>query len=441
MAPEAETLDAVEVVEKQAGELRASLYEVGNQLRELREKPEDQRSDSWTKEIRSTSTIVFAADAELRILEIQAADERAKKAGELRKTGAGSEGNGANALGGAREHRSMGAQVAESEEYRAWFNQSRGSGTSPNIEVRNPTVIGGDPYLIGEGAYLDPNGSAGLWTPRGTPYLPPSAIDHRRLFIRDLLAGGNTTLQAIPYIRELNPRIYETGATSVAEGSPKAEVMILFTSDTAVVRKIAAWVPVTTEILEDAPTLSSYIDGRLSYMLQVREEEQLYAGTGNGADIRGLTQTPNIQTRSGAMTDIPAAVGLAIGDVENVDGDVDGLVMNPLDYWTMITTRHASWLDSGLGVSASPGSGLPYGQAPQTIWGMPAVRSRSVASGNLLVGAFKTGAQLFDRSTASIRVGDQHADFFTNNKVAILIEERLALAVYRPDWFNLISVS
>jgi hypothetical protein len=437
MAPEVNTLEV-----QPAAELRTSLYELGNHLRELRTKPKDQRSDKWTQEMRDSAHLVYSLDAELRVAEQREVDSWNLAALTLRqqaqeRKGAGAQGTGAGISGSGIYHRSMGQQVVENERFKEWRERGNGSGTSPDIEVRAPSVIAGDPFLIGEGTYLDPNGSAGLWVPRGTPYLPSSAIDQRRLFMRDLLATGTTELAAIPYIRELNPRVYEEGATSVAEGTPKPEVQVLFTQDLAPVRKIGAWVPVTTEILEDAPTLQSYINARLGYMIRVREEEQLLNGTGNGADIRGITNTPNIQTQTAVSGDHAATIGLAIGLIESVDGDADGVAMNPLDYWTMVTTRHAQWLD-GSPVATGPGS--PYGDAPKTVWGMPAVRSRSIAVGQALVGSFKTGAQLFDRSAASIRVGDQHADYFTNNKVAVLIEERLALAVYRPDWFVLATL-
>lgn len=436
-----ETIITLSDEAKASTELRTSLYALGNHLRELREKPEDQRSESWSREMRDSAHLIYSLDAELRVAEQREVDSWNLAALTLRtqagdRKGAGAQGTGAGMVG-QTENRSMGAQVVNSEKFKEWRERSNGSGTSPDIEVRAPSIIAGDPFLIGEGTYLDPNGSAGLWVPRGTPYLPPSAIDTRRLFMRDLLATGTTELAAIPYIRELNPRVYEEGATSVAEGTPKPEVQVLFTQDLAPVRKIGAWVPVTTEILEDAPTLQSYINARLGYMIRVREEEQLLNGTGNGADIRGITNTPNIQTQGAVSGDHAATIGQAIGLIESVDGDADGVAMNPVDYWTMVTTRHATWLD-GSPVSASPG--LPYGEAPSTIWGLPAVRSRSIATGQALVGSFKTGAQLFDRSAASIRVGDQHADYFTNNKVAVLIEERLALAVYRPDWFVLATL-
>lgn len=419
-----------------SAELRTALLETADSLRDLRSKPEDQRSDNWSRELRDSAHVLYAMDAELRAAEMQESDERRTKLLAEGRGGAGTQTSGAPVQGG-REMRSLGQQVVQNEAFTDWQKRSNGSGTSPDLEVRAPSVIAGDPYLIGEGSYLDPNGSAGLWVPRGTPYLPDSAIDTRRLFVRDIMSSGSTTLTAIPYIRELNPRVYEEGATSVPEGTPKPEVSILFTQDLAPVRKIGAWVPVTTEILEDAPTLQSYIDTRLGYMIKVREEEQILNGTGAGADIRGLTQTPNIQAQAASSGDHAATIGNAIGLIENVDGDADGIAMNPVDFWTMMTTRHTQWFD-GSPVAAAPG--LPYGESPKTIWGLPVVRSRSVAVGQSLVGAWKTGAQIFDRTSAVIRVGDQHADYFTNNKVAILIEERFALAVYRPDWFVLATL-
>jgi HK97 family phage major capsid protein len=55
--------------------------------------------------------------------------------------------------------------------------------------------------------------------------------------------------------------------------------------------------------------------------------------------------------------------------------------------------------------------------------------------GKALVGAFGTGAQLYDREQASIRISEQHADFFVRNAIVVLAEQRLALAVKRPEAF------
>ena len=68
-------------------------------------------------------------------------------------------------------------------------------------------------------------------------------------------------------------------------------------------------------------------------------------------------------------------------------------------------------------------------------WRQPVVDSPAMPEGTFLTGAWGLGAQLYDREQGSIRVADQHADFFIRNAVAILAEERLALAVKRPESF------
>jgi len=42
---------------------------------------------------------------------------------------------------------------------------------------------------------------------------------------------------------------------------------------------------------------------------------------------------------------------------------------------------------------------------------------------------------LYDREQASIRISEQHADFFVRNAIVVLAEQRLALAVKRPESF------
>ena len=73
------------------------------------------------------------------------------------------------------------------------------------------------------------------------------------------------------------------------------------------------------------------------------------------------------------------------------------------------------------------------------VWRIPVVETPAIAEGTALVGAFGTGAQLYDREQANIRVSEQHSDFFVRNAIVILAEQRLALAVKRPEAFTKIT--
>ena len=57
----------------------------------------------------------------------------------------------------------------------------------------------------------------------------------------------------------------------------------------------------------------------------------------------------------------------------------------------------------------------------------------AMPEGEFLVGAFGLAAQIFDREEASVMISSEDQDNFVKNKVTILAEERLALAVKRPQ--------
>jgi len=107
-----------------------------------------------------------------------------------------------------------------------------------------------------------------------------------------------------------------------------------------------------------------------------------------------------------------------------------GIAMNPLDYWDQIAARRSTFFD---GKAANQG-GAPFAAPTGTVWGLPVIRTRALTSLTAIVADWR-GAMIFDRMEATVRQSDSHSDYFVKNKLAILAEERLALAVFRPDFF------
>jgi len=56
--------------------------------------------------------------------------------------------------------------------------------------------------------------------------------------------------------------------------------------------------------------------------------------------------------------------------------------------------------------------------AQTQIWRNPVVETPAMPEGTWLTGAFGLGAQLYDRARASVRIAEQHSDFFVRNAVA-----------------------
>lgn len=406
--------------------------ELGDKLRNIRETPPDKRAEGFVADVRESTAEFNAAntlydlalrheDAEMRqmawdhaVANPMSPEARGPLAAFIDTA------NEDSRSAGDQFVRAIGGDKSEKLEIRNMVSDQDG------IEVRN---------LLTTSATGTP--AAGLFAPVGSPqlYVPPR---RRRLFVRDLMTVVPTNLNNIPYIRELNAATNETGATSVAEASAKPEVTAEFERDDAPMRKLAAWLQVTEEELEDAPIIRGYIDGRLGYMLMVREEAQVIgvgAGGGNSPNIKGLFDYSGIQTATGLFYD---GVAASIGKIENVDGDADGVVVNPLDYWAAVADRHLSFYD---GNAFGSGGASPFGAPELTAWGLPVVRSRSLLSGTAIVGCFGMGATLFERRGVTIRTTDSHASLFVSNTWIILGEERVGLAVNRADFFVKLTVS
>lgn len=421
-----------------SADVRQRLGDAATKLADLRGKPNDQRGDTYAADLKLAADTVLDLDGQLRTAQaleaydLQAAAWDAAVAQEERK------GKGPNPLGpGAafeqltRDARSVSELVVTDDAYTEWATRARNgeAGSMPPVQIDERSLLSPELRNTLSGDDTD----ASLLRPVGSPATPTPR--QMRFWLRDVLSVQTTGLSAIPYVREENPATNETGATGVAEGGLKPEVTMEFVDDTAVVKKIAAWIPATMEILADAPTLAGYINTRLVYMLKVREQAQIINGAGSGAQLKGILQFSGVQTQSEVAGDVPATIAQAIAKVENVDLEANGVAMNPLDYWASVSTRFANQLDG------DTVGNVPFGAPAPTLWGLPVIRTRALASsggtnsGRAIVADWAMGATLFDRMQATVRQSDSHDTFFIYNKVAILAEERIALAVHRPDAF------
>lgn len=333
--------------------------------------------------------------------------------------------NGMHTAPGGNERRpaSLGAQFIASDTFK-YLNDNRGKlpqgvWTSPSSELLLPGMMA---------ATLSEDSVSGGQL-IVTDYQPGIVqLPQRPLRLEQLLGSGTTDSNTIGYMRET---AFTNAATAVAEGAPKPESTLVFDATTDPVRKVPHWIPVTDEMLEDVAGMRSYIDGRLVDGVNLTTDDQLLNGNGTAPNLTGLLHRSGLTTtvtRSGSVTNADAILDQIVAIELATNLAVDGIVMNPANWKTIIQSKNGDGDYYGGGPLAAP--------ARPVLWGRPVAVTTAIAAGTALPGAFRTAAQVFNRGGIRVEASNSHNDFFVRNLTAIRAERRLALAVYRASGFG-----
>lgn len=320
----------------------------------------------------------------------------------------------ANGAGGDAKAESYGQQFVNSDGFKALAAQ-----TTPRGRVDMPI------HAAITSLTTDADGSAGdlVQTTRLPGVL---ALPQRRMTVRDLITPGTMDTNALEYVKETG---FTNNAGMVAETAKKPESSIKFDLISTTAKVIAHYVKASRQILSDASQLASIIDGRLRYGLAFKEEQQLLNGDGTGQNLLGIIPQASAFSPpfdpAGTETNIDN-LRLAMLQAFLAEYPATGHVMNPID-WARIELLKDT---TGRYII-----GNPQGTIGATLWNLPVVETQAIAVDKFLTGAFRMGAQVFDRWLARVEVATENEDDFVKNMVTILAEERLALAVYRPEAF------
>lgn len=248
----------------------------------------------------------------------------------------------------------------------------------------------------------------------------------QRLFIRDLIAPGTTASNTIYWVQQTG---FTNNAAAVAENTTKPYSNIEFAEKITPVRTIAHLFKASKQILDDFSQLQSQVDAEMRFGLKYVEEQEILFGDGTGAHLEGI---------------IPQASAFAAAfQVDNQNGIDDlrlamlqaqlarfpasGHVLHFIDWAKIELTKDTL----GRYILANPAA-----LTGPTLWGLPVVATEATAfQGKFLTGAFSAGAQIFDREETNVVISTENADDFEKNMITIRCEERLALAVKRPEAF------
>jgi HK97 family phage major capsid protein len=210
-------------------------------------------------------------------------------------------------------------------------------------------------------------------------------ILQRQLTILDLIPTSQTTSNTIEYVRE---KTFTNNAAEVAEATAttgttgtKPESVLNFELATSPVQTIAHWIPVTNQMLADAPQIRGIIDNRLIYGLNQRLETEILGGNGTPPNLLGILNTPLIQTLGlaagatygGQATVVDAAFAAMVQIQVTGLANPNGFVFNPVDWAAVRLMR-----ESAVTGNVNPGGylyGPPSVAGPMTLWGRPVVEA------------------------------------------------------------------
>jgi HK97 family phage major capsid protein len=334
--------------------------------------------------------------------------------------------------------KSLGQEFVSSKGYRDAIEEYKGNGGRFREGFAIPSVS-----LDMKGTLLEGAGGGGGALAATVPQVVPGNVERlfQQLTVSDLLLQGQASTNSLRYVVEGTAT---SGAAGVAEGGTKPESTVGMTTVDEPIKKIATFLPVSEEMLEDAPAIQSYINGRLALFVRIEEERQLIRGAAGGNEVQGLLTSRNVPVYAGGT----AAGNRAEQVFKAMNGmrgsafvEPDWVIMNPADWEAIRLTKDSAGQYLGGGpMMGQYGNGGQVGASNQLsadalpLWNKPVYVTAAVGAGTAVVGSQASG-QVWRRGGLSVDASNSHSNFFQLNLVAIRAEERVGLAVYRPNGF------
>lgn len=266
----------------------------------------------------------------------------------------------------------------------------------------------------------------------GTQQAPLQNVNLRDIPVLPLTNNLNTDLAAYPYTEAIPG---EGDADLVAEGAAKPQIDFDWETNYAKPFKVAAWIKLTEEAVQDVRGLQDVAQNYLRKKHDLKKARLILYGTGTSGQPTGATvygRTFNAGSMAGQVrfTNFMDVVNAAVTDIATTHNYTDEMpymanlvLVNPIDFFLNL-------------VSAKDERGLPlYPQASLfnrvVIGGITILPEESIPAGKIFVGdmnAYNTTNYL----PYTVKIGWVNDDFIKNQFV-ILGESRFHAFVKKLD--------
>ena len=244
--------------------------------------------------------------------------------------------------------------------------------------------------------------------------------------MREISNVGSTTSKFVTYIQQTQnvaPGAEESLWTAEAGAKFNGEVKYEEVSEE--VKKVAAYIKVSKEMLADLSFVRSEINTELMEAIEQNIDDALINGAG-GTSLNGLLSVAPSFSAGSFAASVPSAniwdvIRIAKAQIEAGNFVPTHVVLNPEDVAALELTKTST------GEYTYPA----FWDANLRVAGLTVVSSNNITAGTMLVGDF-TKMNIKFREDMNMSVGYENDDF-TRNMVTILCEARLVAYVKGND--------
>jgi HK97 family phage major capsid protein len=362
---------------------------------------------AWNDELNDLGTKHADLEATLK------AAERVQQSPNTREGEGGAENGGQSQR---RGQKSFGQLFVESAAYKSKTGNA-GPEAMLDIDLKGLMLKDSAPMSTGDG-----------WTPQNVRSGRVIDFVTPPIQVVDVVPQNTTNQSAVVFMEETGyGTAGATDATAVAEAGVYPQTTFELTEQSSPVRKLAVFLAITDEQLEDIAQVRGYVDNRLPFMVRQKLDSEILSGTGTAPHLRGLLNVSGIQTRAKGSDATPDAVYKAMTAVRVTGGAMpNAAVFNPFDWQTIRLLRTAD----GIYIWGNPSdAGIAR------IWGLAVSEAQILTQGTIVVGDFANYSELAVKRGINVQVSNSHADYFVNGKQAMRADMRAAFVVYRPAAF------
>lgn len=256
--------------------------------------------------------------------------------------------------------------------------------------------------------------------------MAPIATARDSMRLLDLLPSAMTDRSKTTYFRATTPA---DAAAAVAAGGIKPESDVSWQAIESPIVKIAHWGKAHDEVVADFADFAAAIGDEYIGGLIDAETDQLLNGSGVGANMTGLLNTPGIQVQPFSTNIIET---LAKGVTKLRTGPAkampDVFVLHPEDWEAVALFRVGGSTTTDGAYVVNPLAGVAY-----QLWGTPVIVTTRIAAGTAMVANLEAAARAWIRQMPRLELAPGQSEVeWKTNVTLIRAEERLGLEVPRP---------